>query len=823
MRNVTVNQVWLLMKKKTITLLRTTFFRSHPRKVFVVVCLALAIISTLPAAIYTLKNNVQVEGSPGKIGGIGETPLAANQTGGEVGTKLVHFTDDGIRRTFFSEYQVLNFVNSPPENLERISLNQRVATIGKRLAAVGPILNITPLDEFGRRLVSMQSSRGALHIVQGLTEVNPRYATLESVVTNNSIIWKTKIATSSIPTSVLSRILKNHLDMTNPDDRLKIVRLYMQSERYQDAMFELQSAIEQFPELANLKQQIVQLRQALAERLISEIESRQTAGQHARVYKWLSNFPSEGVAVETLLRARDLLKDYDDQAAMRNKILLAFDRLLAELEEEPTRQSIQPIREEIRGHLNVNTIARLADFNRLADDTDLGVDSRLALAISGWLMGQGEVTENLAVAISLFDVRNEVRNYLQSTNAVQRMEILTRMQELEGSTPANVAKLLAAMKPTLGTVTNDPPAEPTDGAQPNKNEEDQQQDPLHHVFELAGPDGAPFVFHVQLPPDYDPYRKYPCIVSLHGAGGSPAKQIDWWAGTYSKQTDLRLGQASRHGYIVIAPAWTKPYQNKYEYSAQEHGKVLYALQNSFKRFSIDTDRVFLSGHSIGGDAVWDIALAHPDLWAGVLPIAATAGKYVGRYWKNAKHVSFYFVGGEMDGNRVAQNMQDFNRYLTRFGYDTMIVEYKGRGHDHFQDDIHFMFDWMRTHRRNFFPKTIKCTAMRPWDNFFWWVELDGMPSSFITLPLQWPRKGARDMLLEAEIGINNRIRVKSPAKIITVYLNPDIIDFQENVSLNVSGKTQNDPIVPNLEVMLEDVRTRGDRLHPFWAKVTMSR
>jgi predicted esterase len=811
------------MKKQTTTLSRTTFFRSHPRTLFVVVGLALVIISTLPAAIYTLKNNVQVEGSPGKIGGIGETPLASNNTGGEVGTKLVHFADDGIRRTFFSEYQVLNFVNSPPENLERISLNQRVATIGKRLAAVGPILNITPLDEFGRRLVSMKSSRGALHIVQGLTEVNPRYATLESVVTNNPIIWKTRIATSSIPTSVLSRVLKNHLDMNNPDDRLKIVRLYMQCERYKDAMFELQSAIEQFPELANLKQQIVQLRQALAERLISEIESRQTAGQHSRVYKWLSNFPSEGVAVETLLRARDLLKDYDDQAAMRNQILIAFDRLLGELEDEPTRQGIQPIREEIRGQLNINTIARLADFNRLADDTDLGPDSRLALAISGWLMGQGEVTENLAVAISLFDVRNEVRNYLQSTNAVQRMEILERMQELEGSTPANVAKLLAAMKPTLATVTNGPSLESEDGAEANKNEQDQQQDPLHHVFEITGPEGAPLVFHVQLPPDYDPYRKYPCILSLHGAGGSPAKQIDWWAGTYSKQTDLRLGQASRHGYIVIAPAWTKPYQNKYEYSAQEHGKVLYALQNSIKRFSIDTDRVFLSGHSIGGDAVWDIALAHPDLWAGVLPIAATAGKYVGRYWQNAKHLSFYFVGGELDGNRIAQNMQDFNRYLTKFGFDTMIVEYKGRGHDHFQDDIHFMFDWMRTHRRSFFPKTIKCTAMRPWDNFFWWVELDGMPSSFITLPLQWPRKGARDMLLEAEIGINNRIRVKSPAKIITVYLHPDIIDFQENVSFNLSGKTQNGPILPNLEVMLEDVRTRGDRLNPFWAKVTISR
>ena len=44
------------------------------------------------------------------------------------------------------------------------------------------------------------------------------------------------------------------------------------------------------------------------------------------------------------------------------------------------------------------------------------------------------------------------------------------------------------------------------------------------------------------------------------------------------------------------------------------------LRDAMRRFSIDSDRVFLSGHSIGGDAAWDIGLAHPDLWAGVIPI-----------------------------------------------------------------------------------------------------------------------------------------------------------------------------------------------------------
>jgi len=768
--------------------------------------LLMLIVSGLPAAIYTLKNNVQVKGEPGKIGGIGETPLASPTTAGEISTKLVHFADDGIRRTFFSQYQVLNFVNSPPDSLERIMLKQRVATVGKRLVAVGPILNISAFDDFGRRRVTMKDARGSLHLVQGVTEVNSKYLKLETLLTKTPIIWETRLSTSSMPTPILGKILKTHLDMKNPDDRLKIVRLYMQCERYREAMFELQSAIEQFPELANLKEQISQLRQALADRLIEEIESRQRAGQHSRVYNWLDNFPSDGVAVETLLRARDLMEDYDAQAKQRDVVFALFDKYASQLEDQEISDTVATIRKEIFSELNINTLPRFADFVRLSEDIDLMFDQKLALAISGWLMGQGEVTQNLAVATSLFEVRNAIHKYLLSTNAEQRSEILNTITGLEGGTPANIALLLNAMKPAFPL------------------EQQAHEDPLHFTFETTGADGETFRYVVQLPPDYDAYRKYPAVVTLHGAGNSAEQQIDWWSGTYNKQMDLRLGQASRHGYIVIAPEWTEDqYQSSYQFSAQEHSRVLYALQESLHKFAIDTDRVFLSGHSIGGDAAWDIGLAHPDLWAGVLPICATAGKYITRYWENAKHVSFYFVSGEMDGNRIAQNERDFNRYLTRSGFDTMIVEYKGRGHDHFKDDIHHMFDWMRFHRRNFTVPEYKVTTLRPWDNYFWWAEFADFPAETVTLPLQWPPSSARALEIDASIGPNNRIRIKSAAASISVFLTPDLVDFEKNVTLNVIGRERVVPINPSAEIMLEDVRLRGDRQHPFWARFDFSR
>ncbi len=39
------------------------------------------------------------------------------------------------------------------------------------------------------------------------------------------------------------------------------------------------------------------------------------------------------------------------------------------------------------------------------------------------------------------------------------------------------------------------------------------------------------------------------------------------------------------------------------------------------------------------------------------------------------------------------------------------------------------------------------------------------------------------------------------------------------IKLNESRLSAKQQPKPSLEVMLEDVRTRGDRQHPFWAKV----
>jgi hypothetical protein len=182
------------------------------------------------------------------------------------------------------------------------------------------------------------------------------------------------------------------------------------------------------------------------------------------------------------------------------------------------------------------------------------------------------------------------------------------------------------------------------------------------------------------------------------------------------------------------------------------------------------------------------------------------------------------VLGELDSDTFARNAPYLDRYF-RGGFPVTVVEYRGRGHEHFSDEIQRLFDWMERYRRDFFPAEFECRTMRTWDNFFWWAELSDFPEKGVVPPHTWPPpRGTRWIEIEGKRLANNGLRVSTGAGRVMLWLTPDLIDFNERVNLIVNGVrlgTPHSEIQPSLRVMLDDVRTRGDRQHPFWANVQM--
>lgn len=761
---------------------------------------ALCCASQASADVITLKDGQQLEGKIGRLVSIAQDPLKPAADAPE----MIVLVDDDLRRVFVPFYQVK--ATTVPERKPRVAIavDQRVASGGARVSSVGVPLRIEPFDDFGRRTYSMQTSEGALHIIQGITKVTATYTELEGLVAEKPVVWKTKIPTSSLPAPLLSKILRRQAG-DDPDRRQDIVRLYIEAERYNDAKAELDQFMKDFPELKDVKRLAQGLQQASAQRAIKEIELRREAGQHKLAMAMCSNFPLEGTGQETRLRVADILGEYNNLKQQADRVIDLFDKFWDELPNDRQKDELKPIREEIVQELNIHNLDRMADFVRLADDEKMKPDQKLSLAVSGWYLGPGEATENLSVAIALFSVRNLVRDYLQSTHEAQRQQILAELEKYEGASPRYIARLLALMKPPVDT-------EPADKLPPG-------------MFEIAvkGLSGEGDVkYLVQLPPEYNPYRRYSAVVTLNSALATPEQQLIWWCGDYSDTQKMRMGQASRRGVIVIAPRWTRDHQTRYEFSAQEHAAVLFSLRDALQRFSIDTDRVFLSGHSMGGDAAWDIALSHPDLWAGVIPIGASTEKYIMRYYGNGKYVPLYYIAGELDGSRFANCAQVLDKYLKYVGYDAMVVQYQGRGHEHFYDDIQNIFSWMDYHRRDPLPKEFECVSMRPWDNFFWWIELDNIPSKLTVLPAAWPVKGAGNVAVKARINSPTSISIQASAGCkTTAYLTPEMVNFENRFTITLNGKANHITTQPSLPVLLEDARTRGDRQHPFWQRVEL--
>ena len=733
--------------------------------------------------------------------------LNENPSADQVAAKPIVLIDDHWRRIFVPNSQVASFAVAPAAGHEKITIPQRVAKAGRKIHSVGAIIKITPFDEFGRRTFSMQGPRGPLDIIQGITEITPTYTKVESLV---QYVWDMRIATSSIPRQTLSRIIFQRIDKNDPDKRLAVVRLYIQSERFADALVELERIIKEFPDLAHLKEQAVRLRQMFAQHLLREIRLRRDAGQHKQVNALLEAFPTDGIGGETLLQVRAMLGEYEQQRALYKHIMGhedtkgILDNHIAAVKDAATREELGAIRNELRNELNLHTLNRMADYLRFADDETLPAEQKVALAVSGWLLGNGSGEQNLAVALSLFETRNEIRKYLQAERVAERQASLAHIKKLEGGAPGYAAKLIAHMTPPIET------------------QEGQLNTPGFYKLTTPGVEEQPeFTYFIQLPPEYDPHRRYPCVLTLNGSGTSPEQQVDWWAGSFRKGAKMRQGQAARQGYIVVAPQWTKPHQREYEYSSREHAAVLYCLRDACRRTSIDTDRVFLSGHSMGGNAAWDIGFAHPDLWAGLIPIVARSEKYVLHYDENGRGLPMYFVGGEKDSGWLNENGNEFDNYLKHAGYNTTIVQFQGRGHEHFQDEILSIFEWMElaAHRRDFFRRKFEAVAMRPWDNFFWWLELGGFPSRTIVMPAAWAPGSKRPSTIQAEVRENQRISVKTGAAQVTIWLSPEFVNFGNGMKIVVNGKTIRQEVTPNIETLLEDVRTRGERQHPFWAKV----
>ncbi len=834
----------------------------------------------------TLRNGVTLRGVYIELPTLNHNSSSLGADGG-IQSRPIWMVDDGLRRTYIHRRGMVN--NEPVEVPDlglRMEFPQPVPSGANEVGSLGQILGVSPLNEFGRRQMTVRGTDGSpTTIYQGLTELTSRFAKLEALKSDSPMRLDMRVATESIDTPALQRIFGKLLDQNDPDARLEEVRFFIEAERYGDARRELQAILQKFPEQQELRPQLTALVERQATQLFEQAQLRRESGQPALATAILEKFPLGRVGRVTRLRVEDELGKIRKLETQRDETVASLRKLVGELS-QADQNALANIVDEIDQHLSPNTLSRLSDFIRLGGNDSIPVQQRVALAIAGWMLGSGSGEQNLVIVISEVEVRDLVAQYLAHPDPKVRAVLMQNLKVLEGASAQAIAKMLPLMPPPLAT---DQAIAIHRGIEDAKQE---SESPTFHVpvdavadesvqgMYHVGPDQETFyadqavdpmavpdaAYLVQLPPEYDPLREYPCIVALHAAGAQAETQLNWWAGVSTQRflraevaakekadsnqpreagtqqddaaaTDpeaktsppqtMRLGHAAQNGFIVVAPRWTRGDQQDYEYTMREHDAVMRSVRGAMRRFSIDADRIFIGGHGAGGAAAWDIALSHPDIWAGMIAISAEPRKTLLHYNANAVYVPTYIVMGEKDGRPLKRNGAVYDDYMT-YQHDAMVVMYRGRGKEFFYEESSRIFDWMKTpeHSRVKFPQDIEVVSMRQGDRFFWWLEWDKSLPDTVINPILWDEatriKAAK---VSATIGANNEIRIsQAPATAFTVWLTPQLpLDFASQIAVRYRGQRRDFrfSVSGEFQTMLDDVRARADRKRPFWGRVAI--
>ncbi len=236
-------------------------------------------------------------------------------------------------------------------------------------------------------------------------------------------------------------------------------------------------------------------------------------------------------------------------------------------------------------------------------------------------------------------------------------------------------------------------------------------------------DGSPQFCRAYLPGGYDSARKWPLVVQLHGYNGENPRYVRWWA------VDSRhAAEADEMGVIHIEPHG----RGNTQYRGMGEKDVLRAIELAKQRFSVDEDRVYLMGDSMGGWGTWQVGTRHPELFAAIAPVfggadyrlqmpAEALGRLsdVERFFLEQTSsfaqaealltTPILITHGDQDQSVNVEYSRYVVRMLQRWGYDVRYREVPGRGHE----DLHARLanvEWFLKHTRQAEPRRVRLRA-----------------------------------------------------------------------------------------------------------------
>ncbi len=201
-------------------------------------------------------------------------------------------------------------------------------------------------------------------------------------------------------------------------------------------------------------------------------------------------------------------------------------------------------------------------------------------------------------------------------------------------------------------------------------------------------------YYAVLPPkNYNPDKKYALILSLHGAGVEARGLVN----AYSQ----------KDWAFIVAPT----NRRRFGFDWEDWGRLdaLEILNIVKKKYPVDTLRIYLTGHSMGGHGTWAIGTFYFDNFAAIAPEAGWCSFHLyipwtfhqrNIFWKftspvkdilirednpvayleNLKNTPVFIVHGREDDNVPVYHSRIFSKRLHYLKYNYEYIEVPGKKH-----------------------------------------------------------------------------------------------------------------------------------------------
>lgn len=701
-------------------------------------------------------------------------------------------------RHYFLSTRIARFAGADPSVIPSLEFSIRRKRGRARMPTAIGVPVISAFDRNGEALVQLRLQDGSTEDIRiAVSRINRDMVEITSL----THAWKFGMSLSALPDDVLyPGLLEHAVGFADGGIRLNMVGMLTEASRIRAASALLDSVAAEFPDLGPQTEKARELlRQRTADRILEELQREVAAGQPAQAAASARLFPDEDLTPQVRVGVRNIITDFETQQRRVDAATVALQQTIGEFTDDPAkRQQAREMVTALLTELDVHNIDELTTWELLATEDSEPAESRVALAVSGWLLGADNAFEGFAECYGLFQIRQLIADFvsLQDSEDLSQRGVARTIEQTEGFTVDRVASLIRRMPPPMAL-----PLRPGVGGGGH--------------FQISEASTGMRCIGL-VPESYSSTRRYPLLIAIPRQGVSLEETIQWWQ-----------RQAERFGFIVAVPEVLPQNVEDYTADAGQHTRMLALIRQLKLGLSIDDNRVFIAGHGVGGEISMDMASSHNEIFAGVISIAGLGRRHLQWSAHNSADLGWYIVVGERQHQWYLRMELLLTRLFTQVRSvkrfcNVTLARYPERGFESFSEELPAIFEWMNTSFRNPWPEKIDTQLMRTTDLSCHWIRLDSLPERFQTLeqPTDYQAGVSRFATVEATLSRNNGIRVRAPSSGVLL-LSPDMPGIDTEQPISVRGGRIDDKIEfrPSVRDMLDEYAATGERTRLIYMKL----